>query len=440
MFTSRTPASITSRYVRYITIQQPSTTVTTVPVSLDVTDISSKSDKKPQAAYNTEPVINANAPGLSDSAQFETIGTPASTLSLRIPPSVPVNVKKGSIMSVYSFSNSNAPSHTSTDNYLKSSWKFVQPLRRLLLSGETASYQKVIGTVPLQLLVSAYTGSESLRSSTGTKSFVNLSLDGTFDWVLFNPNSLHCYSGNSLNVEVKSLPRDLQNGFKGRGYTWLNGRGMASVVGKGSVFNVTLGAEEEIRIDRRNIFAVTVKDIAELSNGGVSAEKWDVSDGVFHKKTTKTPISNDSLVLKEQTTTTKARPTNNIYIDTMINYTKAFFSHTLNFANQGRSLFMDYVMDTGNYVVVRGPRTVLIETGAGFDNFVVNSSKMFGNATKGTVEELEQYVKDEEEFTKPVPNKGDDLGVVRIENGKAKYENLDNFDKEVKRIEGLMKK
>ena len=65
---------------------------------------------------------------------------------------------------------------------------------------------------------------------------------------------------------------------------------------------------------------------------------------------------------------------------------------------------------------------------------------MFGNATKGTVEELEQYVKDEEEFTKPVPNKGDDLGVVRIENGKAKYENLDNFDKEVKRIEGLMKK
>lgn len=440
MLSLKCPTIASVRFVRHITIQQPSTVSTATPVSLDAASHDSET-KSQNAAPQVEIAIKTNIGVVPDHPQFKTIGTPATTLSVSIPPSIPVTVKKGSVMSVYSYSNNKMPSHSSTNinNSIKSTWKFFQPLRRLFLSGETASYQRIIGTVSLQLLISAYTTGGSKVSSLGTKSFVNLSLDGTFDWALFNTSSLQCYTGNSLNVDVKRLPKDLQYGLKGRGYTWINGRGLASVVGNGNVFNVSLGEGEEIRVDRNNIFAVTMKDVSELSNGSIYAEKWNISDGVFSKRDDHEKVS-DTEPAQALETKTNTKWTNNIYLDNIIGYTKILFSKTFNFFGDSKSLLTDYVMGTGNYVVIRGPRTVLIETGAGKDNFVVNTQNIFQNTTKGAVEELEEFVKTEEEFSNPTPKNGDNFGVVRIENGKVKYENIDNFDKEVKRIEGLMKK
>lgn len=403
-------SSIGKTSVRYITIQQPSTVSTTQPVSLaiDKSDVASMIDP-----VNVEHI---------DTPTFETIGNPASSLSITIPPSVPVYVKKRSVMSVYSHAQKDTnPEKTS---FIKSSWEFKKPIRRFLFSGDRSTYQKIIGTVPMQLLVSAHDGSVSKSSS--VKSFVNLSLDGSYDWILFQPSALQCYTGNSLSVDVKSLPKSLHNGFKNRGYTWLNGRGLASVVGRGSVFKVGLGVGEEIRVNRNNLFALSVTDVGELNNDSViGTELWNSMNGLFNKIKKVNDNEEPVKVFKLFN-----NPAVDGFISKSYEYTKKAFS----FVSTTTTNISDFIIGNGNYVIVRGPRTVLIETGCSNANFVVNPFQ----GVEG-VEKLEKYITKEEEWKKPKVVPGDNFGVVTIGGGKTSYKNIENFDEEVKRIESLKK-
>jgi hypothetical protein len=409
--------------VRYITIQQPATTITTQPISLETSTNNAITDN-----ISTLPIIDSDKIETIKSPIFKTIGTPASSLSVSIPPSIPVHVKKGSIMSVYSFAQNKQ------NNFVKSKWEILQPLRGLWFEGKVSSYQSIIGTVPLQLLISAYDGFENLKSS-GTKSFVNLTLDGTFDWILFKPNSLQCYTGNSLNIKIKNLPKDLHYGFKGRGFTWLNGRGLASLVGDGSIFKVGLGVGEEIRVEREKLFAVSVRELSELSiKNNFTSEVWNSVDGLFHQKE-----KNDDEIKKiDQQKTIKLF--NNKIIDDILIKLWICSKNVVDVLKSGKFQLMDYILGSGHYVVIRGPRTILIETGSGSDNFVVKANNLLTGGNVDRISELENIVKREEEWKKPEVNIGDNLGVFRISNGKSTYKNLDNFNEEVKRIENLNKK
>lgn len=396
--------------VRYITIQQPSSANTTQPVTLAV-------DKS-----EVTPIIDSSSVENIESPTFKTIGSPASSLSITTPPSVPVHVKKGSVISVYSYGQKETG--TGNNNFVKSTWEFAKPLRRLLLTGDSSTYQRIIGTVPLQLLVSAYDSVSSKSAS--VKSFVNLSLNGSYDWILFKPSSLQVYTGNSLNISVKSLPKRLHNGFKNRGYTLLNGRGLASVVGRGSVFKVGLSIGEEIRVNRNNLFAISVREESEMNgNSAVINEAWNSMNGLFHETEKYKQVENKpkKLVLF-----------NNPSIDTVISkaykYTKKIFA----FAQTTKLYITDYMIGNGNYVLVKGPRTVLIETGSSNDRFVVNTFQRIEG-----VEKLEKFITKEEEWRKPKADVGDNLGIVSIQNGKASYKNVANFSDEVKRIESLTK-
>lgn len=411
--------NVSQSSVRYITIQ-PATTITTQPVSLESFQSKSNNDdisKLPIVDYNTVESIS--------SSTFKTIGTPASSLSVIAPPSIPVHVKKGSLMSIYSFAKN-------TNNSIKSKWEFIQPLRRFWLTGDTSSYQSIIGTVPLQLLVSAYDQFDTSKSS-GTKTFVNLTLDGSVDWILFETNSLQCYTGASLNVKIESLPKQLHYGYKGRGYAWLNGRGLVSVAGNGNIFKVGLGVGEEIRVERSKIFAISVKELAELNNENcIKSEIWNSVDGLFHEKKGNTTNTQTKLEPKS------IKLFNNKIVDETLTITWKYIKSMNEIFQSGKSKLLDYVIGNGQYVVIKGPRTVLIETGSGRDNFVVRSNELLTN--KDNIEELEKIVKQEQEWSKPDSQIGDNLGVVTISNGKATYKNLPNFDEEVKRIEGLKNK
>lgn len=406
---------LSSTSVRYITIQQPATTTTTAPVSLGVAAGADDAD-------TVLPVVDSVNIGNIDSIKqpvFKTIGTPGSLLSVTLPPSVPLHVKKGAVMSVYSFAKS-------ASNFVKSEWGLLQPLRRLWLAGEVSSYQSVLGTVPLQILVSAYDTHDSGKAS-ASRSFVNLTLDGSFDWVLFQPNSVQCYSGNSLNVRVRGLPKELQYGLKGRGFTWLNGRGLASVVGRGSVFKVGLGAGDEIRVERHHLFGISTKELGELGDGSVRSETWNSVDGLFHERTDRSPEDEKEVAVKL---------TNNVYVDQLFTKGTKYFKAGLQLLRRGKSHLTDYAFGNGSYVVIKGPRTVLIETGSGDDRFVVNPMDILQTRNTG-VEELEKAVKGEAEWSKPAAKTGDNLGVVKIVDGKATYKNLENFDDEVNRIASL---
>lgn len=414
-----TLGNVSKVLVRYITIQ-PANAIITEPVSLGTRQSQLNNDD-----ISKLPMIDSNMIESISSPTFKTIGVPASSLSVTVPPSIPVHVKKGSIMSIYSLAKS-------TNNLIKSKWEFIQPFRRLWLSGEMPSYQSIIGTVPLQLLISAYDKFDNLKSH-GTKTFVNLTLDGSIDWLLFEPNALQCYTGTSLTVKIKSLPKELHYGYKRRGYAWLNGRGLVSVVGKGSIFKVGLGVGEEIRVERSRILAVSVKELTELNNAScMKSETWNSVDGLFHEKkpftmNTKNKIEPKSIKLF-----------NNKIIDDTLSTIWEYTKKLNNIFQSGKSQLLDYVIGSGHYIVIKGPRTVLIETGSGKDNFVVRANQMLTN--KDNIEELEKNVRQETEWSKPQPQIGDNLGVVTIHNGKATYKNLPNFDEEVKRIEDLKSK
>ncbi|GAV26557.1 hypothetical protein PMKS-000011 [Pichia membranifaciens] len=193
--------------------------VTTQPVSLENTPTKGHTS----TSASILPIYDSGEADRIETPTFRTVGTPASSLSVTVPPSIPVHVKKGSVISVYSFTPKKSENGEDGPNFVRSKWEFSQPLRSLWLAGKASSYQQVIGTVPLQVLVSAYDGYEGSKAS-GVRSFVNLTLDGSVDWAVFKPDALQCYTGNSLNVKVKGLPRDLHYGLTGRGYTWLSGR------------------------------------------------------------------------------------------------------------------------------------------------------------------------------------------------------------------------
>lgn len=411
--------------VRNITIQQPSSVVTTQPISLE--DTPAKDD----TSASISPLYDADKANGIEVPTFTTIGTPASSLSVTIPPSIPVHVKKGSVISVYSFAPKKAESDEGDTNFVRSKWEFSQPLRSLWLAGKASSYQRVIGTVPLQVLVSAYDGYEGSKSN-GVRSFVNLTLDGSVDWAVFKPDSLQCYSGNSLNVKVKSLPRDLHYGLSGRGYTWLSGRGLVSIVGNGSVFKVGLGAGDEIRVGRDNILAMSVNDLADLHNGDITSENWNTTDGLFHKKS-------DDGKLEAVDSPQPSLLTKNKAVDHVLTTMLEYLRYAVQFMWRSTSQLKNYALGNGHYVVVKGPRSVLVETSSGRDNFVVRANDLvLGNRSgESSIQQLEEAVREEAEWSKPKSKVGDNLGVVRIVDGKATYKNLDNFNDEVKRIENL---
>lgn len=397
-------------FVRSITIQQPSTTVISEPVPLGI-------------ANEASPIIDSIDVSDIKTPTFKTVGSPASTLSVTTPPSVPVHVKKGSVMSIYSYSQKESEK-SQNNTFIKSTWEFTQPIRRMLLASDVSTYQKIIGTVPLEILVSAYRAGSSRTAS--VMSFVNLPLDGSYDWALFQTNSLQCYTGNSLNISIKSLPKKLHDGFTNRAYTLLNGRGLASVVGKGNVFKVGLGAGEEIRVNRKNLFAVSIKDSAELNDeSNFTTEVWDSMNGLFQG------VKHDNRMEPEPKT---INIFNNPSVDTIITKIYQLSKSLISYAYTTKSHITDYVIGNGNYVLVKGPRTVLIETGSGNDKFVVNQ---FQNADG--VAALEKFITKQDEWKKPKVEVGDNLGIVSISNGKTTYRNVPNFDEEAKRIESLKK-
>ncbi|GME91720.1 unnamed protein product [[Candida] boidinii] len=69
---------------------------------------------------------------------FQSIGTPQSTLSLSLPPSSPVYIKRGSLISLFGAKD--------ITNSISSTLEIHSPLRRLLYGNITSSYQKLMST------------------------------------------------------------------------------------------------------------------------------------------------------------------------------------------------------------------------------------------------------------------------------------------------------
>ncbi|ODV93396.1 hypothetical protein PACTADRAFT_5178 [Pachysolen tannophilus NRRL Y-2460] len=132
--------------------------------------------------------ITLNVPD-SANPQFQKMGNTSSLLSFNLPPSVPVYIKNGSLVSLYGSSISGKKTNNSISS-VTSQLEIISPIKRFFYGGFTSSYKKLISTVPFNVLVSTDSRKNFLsrlfiKTSVSEKSFVNLSLDGRIDWAVF---------------------------------------------------------------------------------------------------------------------------------------------------------------------------------------------------------------------------------------------------------------
>ncbi|GMG55991.1 unnamed protein product [Ambrosiozyma monospora] len=283
-----------------------------------------------------------------------------------------------------------------------------------------------------------------------TKTFCNVALDGTVDWAIMEPKSLHVYTGNSLNISsvkfpkrlsgdaVKQLNKEKKNkdlpvtipglrSFFQTGYTLLSGRGFVSLVGSGTIFKLNLAQGEEISIKRGNLLATTIKDKKEFSDGHFVAQ--------ILTKSPELELNSEKQQRIEEVKEVKINPDEAPSEDTFWFKANVFWKSFKSAMKSNSNFAYASIIGNGGYITVKGPRTLLIQTNSGLDQYVLSNSGSLGVG----LEAVDKFIKDKTKFKQPEPTPGDNFSVVTIKNGKVEYRNTPDFQDEVQRIENLKK-
>lgn len=369
---------------------------------------------------------------------FQSIGTPQSTLSLSLPPSSPVYIKRGSLISLFGAKD--------ITNSISSTLEVHSPLRRLLFGNITSSYQKLMSTVPIKALVSAYDqGSFGILSfltkgTASTLTFVNLSLDGRVDWAIFPPKGLHCYAGSSLIVSPRAFPRNSKNGMFSwlrSGYTLCSGRGYLSLIGEGQVFKLSLGPDEEILIKKDSLLASSVNGVDDFKNGYFEMENLNQKIDEESKLNQKTDQDSDES-LKPWINPDESTPKSSI-ISTTYNYTKRFIQNIVSIFKSSSNNIHDNIIGNGSFLKIKGPRSILLQTKSGMEKVTIGSNTNSFSSLSNQVSNVEKYIKKAEDFKNPQTKPADFLSYVSVKDGKVEFKSTPDFSKTVKEIESLKK-
>lgn len=355
-----------------------------------------------------------------ESAVFLALGVPPTILSVNSPPSVPVYIRRGSLLSIYGLSDTQ-----SINNQLE----IKNPIKHFLYGNYVSSYQKLISTTPFSILVSSVSRNFSPFSATNNKSFVSLNLDGANDWAILDNQALHVYTGNSLIVALYRLPYTISRSLSKKlslpfktstglskwsklGYTLLSGRGQVGLVGKGTVYNVNLKESEEILISKNNLLGISVNGPYDLQNC-ILKYTFPLSKSDTEK------LENST---KELVTTVK-HPGQNGSLGQYFNYYSSIlgsvWKRLLNVYYGGRIKSFNFLVGNQEFVKVIGPRSILLQSNSS-NNYDFGTKRKIG----GGVESKE---------TGLVPSGSgertseDYLNYVTIKDGKSEFTSTPNF-------------
>ncbi|ODV77018.1 uncharacterized protein CANTADRAFT_43262, partial [Suhomyces tanzawaensis NRRL Y-17324] len=366
-----------------------------------------------------------------ETAEFKPLGNPQSVLSISSPASVPVYVRRGSLLSIY---GTGANSSVSS---VRSTLEFLSPVRRLLYGGYASAYQKLISTSPFSILVSSSSRTFSLLKSSDNKSFVNLILDGSNDWAILNKSALQVYTGNSLIISLHTLPKVISRkllktlGLKGTqntglfkwthsGYTLLSGRGQAGLVGNGSIYNVNLAKNEELLVNKKNLLGVTVNGPFDLSNC-VHKYSFPVAP------VTEAPVASISI------TNIHNRPVSALAKVKL--YGRAIGSYLAKigqFFRLGKGYTYNFLVGNQDFIKVIGPRSLLLQSSTGHQH--VGRGRRPPRSGSG-VPATTEVVVDEVEVV-PERTSADYLNYVTVQPGKGVvFESTPDFKETVKALE-----
>ncbi|KAG7660532.1 AIM24 [[Candida] subhashii] len=413
---------------RTITISQSSTS-------------STESTKTTTESTNIQDVEELVGYRTLETAEFKALGNPQTILSINSPPSVPIYVRRGSLLSIYGLQE------ISSISSVRSTLEFPKWFKKLIYGGFVSSYQKLISTTPFSILVTSISRTSG-SSGSGQKSFVCLSLDGTNDWAVLNRSAIQIYTGNSLNLDMHPLPRTISrklsqklnisgrtptglNSWKQLGYCLINGRGQVGLVGNGSVYNINLDDGEEILINKKNLLAITVNGSNDLQNCIVKYS-FPVDEQVIEEVETPAPVKSTS------SSTQWGKISNQLYH--IQKYISNFFGTIANYTNWGKSKTYNILVGNQEFIKIIGPRNILLQS-----NTITGPSRqrLYNRSAKSTAPPPGEFLQPQPTAeSQPVDKTSSDyLNYVTIKPGKgAVFKSTPDFSESVKQIESSSKK
>lgn len=309
---------------------------------------------------NVEALPNLKTMG---SVKMEAVGIPPSAMTIGVPPSLPVYVRRRTLLTIQGkHENITASSET------------IQFLKRFVLGNFVSRYQKLIGTEPFSLMVTSnpLTVFPSLFRNGTSKSFASIKLDGINDWALLKSDALHAYSGPSININMYRLPKKISSQLSRRlklstkeltglfhwarsGFTFVTGRGSIGLVGNGVIYSVNIAEGEELSINRNSLVAISVNGPYDLQNCVVKYTH---------------PMSNrdrEVVIFPPPPKIAQIRT-----LSELVTNVKYYWSKVL-------SLFQKFGRQPSNVLVgqlefvrVIGPRSVLVQSGSPYQSFERN--------------------------------------------------------------------
>lgn len=354
------------RFVRRITVRQ----------TLVIGDVGITEESKVAGVKDGREL--ASTQKLSE-IEMEAVGRPPTVLSINVPPSVPIYLKKGSLLSIFGITEKNW--HSITMKLHFANW-----FKRIIYGGYSFSYHRIVGTIPFSLLVSSKSRS-LIWNQKGQKSFVTLALDGTKDWAILNRSSLQVFTGGTLNVTMHRTPKYVNktiaasfqlpskpltglHSWNHCGFTMLSGRGQAGLVGEGSIYHIALKEGENVFVNKHNLLALSVNGQTDLANCVV---KYSFAGKDVSEESTVNILSSDTKNLSLDKKEDHYSPPGGFSY--YWHLTKRYINAMVKYSSKVRGKFVNHFIGNQEFVKVVGPRSILLQSSVSeLNSFLIPST------------------------------------------------------------------
>ncbi|AQZ15513.1 AIM24 (YJR080C) [Zygosaccharomyces parabailii] len=264
--------SVSSRVAkRSISLVRPTATIV-VPTAAELKTATNTNAEQLFTEKDAEQAISTT--------RFQVLGQPATMASLVIPPSIPLYVRRGCLISLHGAKS------------LSMNYEWIHFWFNLLRYGSVRAsvYHKLVSTSIFNALVAPNFLSNRLGpwlglSSSPFRTLCLLNLDGSADWNVWGKDTVVAYESNS-SLRIKP-PRPaifsrVKPVFSSR-YQTVQGRGNVLLSGSGSVYTVELkDAKDEIVIRSEHLLAVSGSNRRDIASA-ISEQTLAPPDGTVKK-------------------------------------------------------------------------------------------------------------------------------------------------------------
>lgn len=382
---------------RSISLVRPAAT-TVVPTEAE---LKTATDTNAEQLFSEE---DANEP--ISTTRFQVLGQPATMASLVVPPSIPLYVRRGCLISLHGAKS------------LSMNYEWIHFWSNLLRYGsfKASIYHKLVSVSKFNALVAPNFLSNRLGqwlglSSSSFKTFCLLNLNGSADWNVWGKDTVVAYESNSsltIRPPKPTIFSRIKLVFSSK-YQTVQGRGNVLLSGSGSIYTVELKeAQDEIIIRSEHLLAVS------------GANRRDIAGAI-----------SEQILAPPRGTIKKVPSEAGRFFESIREFDGRLFLESsrgllVKFWNWSRKVYSKIINGSTKYLKIKGPRVLLIQSSYNVYLPAAPMGRDNGNQILAKPESLTHQ-----------PSKNYFNYATVSKDGKIDFESTPNFDETVKKIEQL---